>query len=261
MKYGFLIAAAVACSSVTAPAPAPGVVRLVTFGDSNTEGGWNAQNTEVEWSYISAERPLTPAYAPNGSHQLAGKIEHLDTLFHVVDHAASGRTTGDAVTAWQGITMFEAEVLGLGGKTWDNGSGIPRVLSFIPNARDYAYVSLGTTDWSEPHFIQADSTIKNLEWMAQRWISAGLPSKHFIITTLPPRTGSYGRELPSLNPKIRGLALKYHLSIIDLSSYASPDDGITWRSPSFNVGDGTHYAEFVRDWLARSIVEIVRSER
>lgn len=244
-----------ACGSSTAPPPLN--VRIILFGDSNTEGGWDAQGNEVEWGYVSAERPWNPPTTPNGRYQLAGKIERLDQLIHAVNHGASGRTTGDARLVWQGVSMYEAEVLGMG-NPWGGAEGNPRVLAFVPTQSDYVYVSLGTNDWSDPHFIRADSTGKNLEWMVNCWLSAGLPATHFILTTLPPRSGEYGREITSLNKKLRILAAKYHLSLIDLSAYTSSDDGATWRSPAFHIGDGTHYAESVRDWLARSVVEIIR---
>lgn len=255
MRYLTLLLVALACGSTPiAPSSTPG--RIVLFGDSNTEGGWNAAGAEVEWGYISAERPATPASAPNGTHELAGKLDHSFAL--VVNHGASGRTTAQALATWQGLNHFEAEVLGLG-KPWGGQDANPRVLAFTPTRNDYVYVSLGTNDWSNPYYIKSDSTIKNLGWMVERWINSGLPASHFIITTLPPRTAlDYGQEIPALNPKIRGLASRYNLSLIDLSAYTSSDDGNTWRAPRFNVGDGTHYSEFVRDWLAHSIIEITR---
>ena len=42
--------------------------------------------------------------------------------------------------------------------------------------------------------------------------------------------------------------------LIDLASHTSDDNGLTWRSSDLHVGDGVHYSESVRDWLADRIV-------
>lgn len=249
---------ALGCSSSTAPREQG---RIVTFGDSNVDGGWDG-NVLVEASYISESALRLAPDAPNGSHQLAGKIERLSG-FHAVNHGASGTTTGDgrhssgspnARLVWDGVSRFDAEVLGAG-EVWNPGDGKPRVNAFVPNTHDYVFVSMGTNDGSAG--VGADSTIADLAWMAGEWIHAGLPASHFIVTTLAPRTSGYGGEIPNINPRIRQLAETDGLSLIDLSLYVSSDDGLSWRSASLTV-DGVHYVESVREWLAERAVAIIK---
>jgi len=263
---------AVACRSSTEPGPAhgPRTSRVVTFGDSNTDRGV-VGGSFAEASYISSDSTarLAPT-APNGIHQLAGKIEALSTAsdtLRAVNHAISGSNTGtgkndvdgsaNARGVWNGITRFEAEVLGLGAPTWDTGDGLPRVQAFTPTARDFVYVSMGTNDLF--YGITPAQTVANLHWMVDRWAQAGLPPSHFILTTLPPAAiAGYADEIPAVNDGIRQLAALRGLSLIDLATHVSADNGATWRSDTLHIGDGVHYREPVRQWLAEQVAAIAR---
>lgn len=259
-----------ACQNPTASPPNQTcAVRVVLFGDSNTDAGWDGTEL-VEASYVSdLPQRLSPT-APHGSHQLAGKLEALsDTatiIFRAVNHGITGTGTGfgrlggehnpSARYAWEGVTRFEAEVLGMGGIMWEAGTSKPRVQSFHPTAHDYAYISLGTNDALERFGDSAQATIANLTWMADQWIKAGLPSSHFILTTLPPRR-TEGSEIPAINRGIRQLVQSRKLTLLDLSAYTSSDDGTTWRNPSLHIGDGIHYTEPVREWIAEQIAATI----
>lgn len=271
-----------ACAEGGGPGPTgpalPATVHVILFGDSNTDIGWDAANTLVEASYISdyAER-LSPT-APNGSHQLSGKLDALSdssrVIFKAINHSLSGTGTGfgrmlgdhnpSARFAWNGVTRFEAEVLGLGGTTWTGGTPRARVQAIRPTPLDYVYVSLGTNDWLERYGDNAEATIVNLTWMADRWRAAGLPASHFILTTLPPRLAGGamipdGTQIPAINYGIRQLARAKGLTLLDLSAYTSSDDGYTWRAPALTI-DGVHYTEPVRAWIASQIAAIVTAD-
>lgn len=231
--------------------------RLVVFGDSNLGDGWDSRNHLVNASYISTGKEPGP-------HLIDEKIARYTSLC-VVNHALSGRATGgvspkvssvnNARAIYGGLTTFEAEVMGIGGSAW-TFRGKTRSQAFQPTANDYVLVSLGTNDAKRG--MGADSTIADLRWMVDKWQAAGLPASHFILTTLAPRTDGNGQEIPRINPRIRQLAIEKGLGLIDLAAYSSPDDGVTWRSRLMHVGDGVHYTEPVRDWLARSVAEIIR---
>ena len=80
-------------------------------------------------------------------------------------------------------------------------------------------------------------------------------ANHFIITTLPPRDNANSpTSIPDRNTRIRALASDLGLHLIDLSNHVSDDNGATWRSASLNIGDGIHYTETVRGWIADQIV-------
>ncbi len=163
-----------------------------------------------------------------------------------------------------GNTRFEAEVLGEG-FPWSGGEptnssfptgAITRVNAFTPDDNDFAYVSMGTNDDAGANrTLTASQTEANLRWMAQKWIDAGHPANHFIITTLPPRDDANSpTSIPDRNTRIRSLASDLGLHLIDLSDHVSDDNGATWRSASLNIGDGIHYTETVRGWIADQIV-------
>lgn len=266
VRAAWLLLLVAACSTTTAPAVvAPRTVRVVLFGDSNTDGGWDASNVLVEASYISESTLRLSPTAPNGSHQLAGKLEALSTAgltLHAVNHGASGTGTGDgrhpsgspnARLVWAGVTRFEAEVLGRGGSAWDGGESKPRVQAFVPTAQDFAYVSMGTNDRTS-YGLTATETLANLAWMADRWTAAGLPASHLLVTTLPPRTSGDGSQIVAINAGVRTLAASRGLTLIDLSRQLSDDNGVTWRSPTLHIGDGVHYTEAVRGWLAGQVL-------
>ncbi len=257
-----------------------GAIRVTTFGDSNTDvcpGGTNIH------SYVSVVPHLGPN-DPNASCQLAGKIEAewratQTTTITVVNHAITGTTTGgggfggpdrnglgspNSRLSINGVTRFEAEILGLG-YPWNGGeptktsypSGpVTRVRAYTPGPNDFAYVSIGTND---PFVgMTTSQTIANLTWMVDRWIAAGHPANHFIITTLAPRTDdNYGSYMPTVNNAIRSLASSRGARLLELCDHLSNDNCATWASSSLNTGDGVHYPEAVRTWIADQVVGII----
>jgi GDSL-like lipase/acylhydrolase family protein len=259
-------------------------VRVITFGDSNTDWGVNGADPEVlARSYLSDGSYLA-AMAANSSDQLAGKIEIQwravrSNAVRAVNHAIGGTTTGggsfggpnrhflgapQARTVVSGITRFEGEVLGLrwpwsGGEPattkYTNGP-IRRVQAFTPAANDFVYVSMGTNDPASR--ISTQQTLANLSWMIDRWRAAGRRADHVLLTTLAPRTGTLGASFPAINNGIRALASSKGVILIDLANHTSRDNGRTWRSSSLHVGDGLHYSESVRDWLASQVVAEMR---
>ncbi|MGZ8397877.1 MAG: SGNH/GDSL hydrolase family protein [Gemmatimonadales bacterium] len=261
-------------------------VRVVMFGDSNTDWGLNGtSSTVVSRSYVS-ESPYTAAVLPHGSDQLTSKVEaHWRALrsnaIRAVNHAIAGTTTGgggyggpnrrwtgapQARTLVGGVTRFQGEVLGT---KWPWSGGEPvsgkyvdgalrRVQAFTPTTNDFVYVSMGTNDAGAG--ISTQQTIANLGWMIDRWLAAGKRADHFLLTTLAPRTGDGGKTFPTLNTGIRALATSKGVVLIDLAGYTSADNGRTWRSTSLHVGDGVHYSESVRDWLADRVVAAMRAK-
>ncbi len=269
---------ATACArtmSGTSPA-----VRIVTFGDSNTDWGVNGTSPQLlARSYVS-ESPHSAAMRPHGPDQLAAKIEGRwravrSNAIRAVNHAISGTTTGgggyggpnrrwtgapQARTRVAGISRFEAEVLGA---AWPWSGGEPvnakyvdgalrRAQAFVPSVHDFAYVSMGTNDAANR--ISTQQTVANLTWMIDQWLGAGRRADHFFLTTLAPHSGKPGSTFPALNDGIRALAASKGVVLIDLAKHTSADNGRTWRSASLHVGDGVHYSESVRDWLSGSIV-------
>jgi lysophospholipase L1-like esterase len=260
------------------------VVRVVTFGDSNTDWGLNGTAPQVvSRSYLSQGSYLA-AMALHGSDQLAAKIEAKwgavrSNAVRAVNHGISSTTTGgggfggsnrhssgapQARTIVSGVTRFEGEVLGLkwpwsGGEPvttkYTNGP-IRRVQSFAPAANDFVYVSMGTNDPSSG--ITTTQTLANLRWMIDRWRAAGRRADHFLLTTLAPRTGAQGATFPALNSGIRALASSQGVVLIDLANHTSADNGRTWGSSTLHVGDGIHYSEQVRDWIASQVVAEMR---
>jgi len=257
-------------------------VRIVTFGDSNTDTGYSGNNSAPRaQSYISAALPRPSPDQPHSAMQLAGKVEaawrqiRMETII-AVNHGIGGTSTGggagggvdrtllgapNARTVVNGVTRFEAEALGTG-YPWHGGEPsnssfpegpISRVNAYRPRTNDFLYVSMGTNDLIQE--IPASQTLANLEWMVDRWVAGGGRAQHLIITTLPPRTSSFGSDIPIINDGIRILAASRGVHLIDLAAHTSADNGVSWRGPDYNVGDGLHYSEQVRDWLAARIVE------
>jgi hypothetical protein len=218
---------------------------------------------------------------PHKPDQLAYKIEARwrairTNALRAVNHAISGTTTGgggfggpnrrstgapQARTLVAGVSRFQGEVLGL---TWPWSGGEPvnqkyvdgalrRVLSFTPGPNDFVYVSMGTND--PANGLSTQQTLSNLAWMIDRWRAAGKRADHFLLTTLAPRIGKSGETFPAINDGIRALARAKGVVLIDLASHTSADNGKTWSSSDLHVGDGVHYSEPVRDWLARRVVE------
>lgn len=252
-------------ATVRASGP-PATVRIVLFGDSNTDLGFDGPNV-VEASYVSPLGIRAAPGAPNGRHQLAGKLDTLTApavRFVAVNHGVSFSGTGIGVPeapgarfTWDGVTRFEAEVLGIGRPTWDGGTGLARVQAYAPAAGDYAFVSLGSND-AVRYGLTIDETVANLAWMIDRWTGAGLPASHLLLTTLPPVGGV---PLLALNAQIRALALSRGVTLIDLAAFATTSDGTRWRAPELVTVDGIHYTEPVRDWLAGAILSAVGRTR
>lgn len=251
-------------------------LRIVTFGDSNTDFGYAGNSSTLRAvSYISANALRPDPSVPNAFTQLAGKIESFWAAQYspsivAVNHGAMGTSTGNSRstegspgsrTVVNGVTRFGGEVLGLG-FPWNGGEPtnasfpgpIARVKAFTPTANDFAYVSLGTNDGGQ--LITSSQTIDNLNWMIDAWQSLGLPTNHLILTTLPPAPG--GTEVEAdRNRAIRNLALSRGVSFVDITAYTSFDDGKTWKSSSMHVGDEVHYSESVREWIAQQVTEIM----
>ncbi|HET8623697.1 MAG TPA: GDSL-type esterase/lipase family protein [Gemmatimonadales bacterium] len=252
-------------------AETPAAVRIVTFGDSNTD------SCKGEPGNVSSYVSTAPRLAPDDPHrpcQVAGKIEAKwsamrSETFRAVNHGIVSTTTGtgrsnlgspNARTLVNGVTRFEAEVLGRGypwsgaepTNQWFPSGGVVRENAYTPGADDYVYVSLGTNDVSAG--ISPAQTEVNLRWMVQRWLEAGHPADHFIITTLPPRPSATSSTMPDRNSRIRALAGELGLHLIDLAAFLSDDNGLSWRSDALHVGDALHYVDSVRDWLASEVV-------
>jgi lysophospholipase L1-like esterase len=196
-----------------------------------------------------------------------------------VNHGIGGTTTGggayggpnrhslggpQARTLVSGVTRFQGEVLGA---KWPWSGGEPvnlkyvdgalrRVQAFVPGVDDFVYVSMGTNDRASG--ISTQQTLANLRWMIDTWLAAGRRADHFLLTTLAPRTGASGANFPALNDGIRALAGSKGVVLIDLAYYTSADNGRTWRSRSLHVGDGLHYSESVRSWIAGRVVTEMR---
>lgn len=253
----FLLGCAMLAGCATEPTPAP---RIVLFGDSNFDLGFVGQDSVwVSASYIS---PLAHHQFANESHQLAGKLERATGLV-VVNHAIGGTTSGvgfhpvngapNALATINGVTRFEAEVLGLG-NPWD--AGVTRVKAFQPGPQDFAVIGIGTNDG--PDGLSVDETIANLASMVFRWHCAGLPMNHVLLTTLPPferNRPDLSRAVVERNTQIQQLAAATGAGLINLNDYLAV--GPRWRDASLQVGDGIHYSEPVRDWLARYIASYI----
>jgi lysophospholipase L1-like esterase len=274
--------------TATGIAAAASPVRIVTFGDSNTDYGYDdaPSMTIVARSYVSNRITgrLAPT-APNHANQLAGLIEArwsslegnaITAINHGIGGTSSGGGAGggddrhtssapNARAVVAGITRYEAEVLGKG-YPWNGGEAHPiefpdgpiaRVNSFTPGANDFAYASIGTNDLS--YGISAEQTITNLTWMVDTWLDDGHAADQFIITTLPPRTSGLGAAIPQINSGIRTLAVARGIKLVDLAAHTSDDNGVTWKSADLHVGDEVHYTVAVRAWIADQVVAHMRS--
>lgn len=272
-------------------ATTPLYVRVVLFGDSNTDycpdhqGGSDPLRFH---SYVSVKPALAPA-AQHLSCSVAGKVVagwsglRSESLL-VVNHGIASTTTGglgvtgdpertnqsapNARALVNGIRRYEAEVLGLGAPNWNGGETnttafpngpVTRVSAYVPKTNDFAYVSMGTNDDAgATRTLTASQTTDNLRWMITNWTAAGHQADHFILTTLAPRTdGSMNTAtgIPDRNDLIRALATELGVHLIDLAAQVSDDNGLTWRSDTLNIGDGVHYTEAVRSWLGSQIAD------
>jgi lysophospholipase L1-like esterase len=255
-------------------------IRVVTFGDSNTNGCLDLP--EGKSSYVGAVPRLLPT-DPNLACHVAGKIEAKWAALRpepirAVNHGVGATTTGggghglpdraansapQARTVVNGVTRYEAEVLGMG-YPWSGGEStnsnypsgaLVRVNAYTPGPDDFVYVSMGTNDANIKRNVTLEQTDSNLRWMAQRWVAAGRSPSHFMITTLAPRSDMTSpTAIRDRNLRIRALAAELGVHLIDLSGYVSNDDGLTWKSASLHIGDETHYVDSVRAWLADQVV-------
>lgn len=260
-------------------------VQIVTFGDSNTDLGFQGtQSAPAVASYVSSASPSIKLFAgsPHSTLQLAGKIEarwkaNSSRTIKVANHGISGTSTGagrsalgapNALEQVGGVTRFRGEVMG-DVYPWSGGEpvnalypsgAIQRTQAFVPRSSDFAYVSMGTNDIAAG--VATATIAANLAAMVNEWTGRGLPANKFIITTLPPRRpGAESADIPDLNLKIRALASSTGARLIDLAAFVSNDDGLTWKSPAMHIdGDQRlHYSEAVRDWLADQVVSVMLS--
>jgi lysophospholipase L1-like esterase len=267
------------------------VVRIVLFGDSNTDRCEEILPPNRISSYVSVSPRLAPtdphlACSVPGKVEAAWKAARPETI-RVVNHGISSTTTGgntglagdpvrssqgtpNARTAVNGVTRFEGEVLGKA-YPWSGGEPtntafptgpVLRVNAYTPGPNDFVYVSMGTNDDAgSTRTLTATQTAANLRWMVQQWTAAGRAADHFILTTLAPRTTANSpTSISDRNTLIRALAAELGVHLIDLAAYTSDDNGATWRSPSLNIGDGVHYTEAVRAWLAGQVTSWMSSK-
>jgi lysophospholipase L1-like esterase len=265
------------------------VVRIVLFGDSNTDRCEDVQPPNRISSYVSVMPRLGPA-DPHHACSVPGKVQLAweglrNETIRVVNHGIASTTTGgggfggpnrtskgspNARLKVGGYTRFEGEVLGKG-YPWSGGeptnSSFPngpvrRVNAYVPEENDFVYVSMGTNDDAGPtRTMTAAQTEANLRWMIQQWTAAGRAPDHFILTTLAPRDDANSpTSIPDRNALIRALAAETGAHLVDLAAYTSDDDGATWRSPSLNIGDGIHYTEAVRAWLGEQVAAWMSAE-
>lgn len=266
--------------------PTQARVRVVLFGDSNTDRCEELQPPNRLSSYVSVSPRLGPDDQPLAC-SVAGKVlaswqASSSTAFKVVNHGIASTTTGggafggpnrtpagspEARTLVSKITRFEGEVLGKA-YPWSGGEptntsyptgAIKRVNAYVPGPNDFAYVSMGTNDNAgSTRKMTASQTVDNLRWMIQQWTAAGRAADHFILTTLPPRTDgtlNSPTAIPDRNALIRDLAAELGVHLVDLSAHVSDDDGLTWKSDTLNIGDGVHYTEAVRAWIGDQVVD------
>lgn len=260
------------------------VVQIVTFGDSNTDLGFQGtQRVPSVSSYVSAADPAIrlAADAPHSTLQLAGKIEarwkaNSSKSIKVANHGISGTSTGTgrsglgaphALEQVGGVSRFRGEVMG-DAYPWSGGEpvndvyrtgAIQRTQAFVPRSSDFAYVSMGTNDIGAG--VATATIAGNLATMIGEWTGRGLPAGRLMITTIPPRRpGAESANIPDLNAKIRALASSTGARLIDLAAFVSDGDGLTWKPGMHVDGDQyLHYSEAVRDWLADQVVSVMLS--
>lgn len=251
-------------------------VQIVTFGDSNTDIGFEGTSPiKRVASYVSSEGAnirLAPA-AANSNLQLAGKIEaawraNRPQTIRAVNHGISGTTSGagrtivlapNAQQSVDGVTRFQGEVHGVG-YPWSGGEpvnqfypngAILRVNAFRPRSSDFAYISIGTNDVLLDG-ASAATVKQNLEILIDQWIQAGFAPSHLFVTTLPPLGSSGSASIQLLNSMIRQFTQK-GVTVIDIAAHTSAD-GLHWTSSNLHVGDFIHYSESVRVWIADAVV-------
>ncbi len=260
------------------------LVQIVTFGDSNTDLGYQGTQAEPSVaSYVSTANSSIrlAAGAPHSALQLAGKIEarwkaNSSKSIKVANHGIAGTSTGTGrsgvgaphgLEQVGGVSRFRGEVMG-DAYPWSGGEpvnavyptgAIQRTQAFVPRSTDFAYVSMGTNDIGAG--VPTATIAGNLAAMISEWTGRGLPAGRLMITTIPPRRpGAESANIPDLNAKIRALASSTGARLIDLAAFVSEGDGLTWK-PGMRVDSDQylHYSEAVRDWLADQVVAVMLS--
>lgn len=268
----FLACGVVACGgekSVAPVAPPIPVVRIITFGDSHIDFGIRGDSL-VDVSYISQDMLLLGVKSVDSKYALAGKVEALSNSslkFVAVNHGIGGTSSdeswrGDrepnALTVWNGITRFEAEVLGRGGPDWDAGTGKRRVYAFQPTKDDFVYVSIGTMD--PPLYVDSARTHINIRRMIAYWTGAGLPASHFMLATLTPNVQlkvDFPGKLVALNSLYAQIAAEEGITLIDVS--ARTRIGEDWIPGT--TGEGRHANEAVIKLIAQDVVNKIMELR
>jgi hypothetical protein len=249
--------------SSTVPTVVP-AIRLALIGDSNLERG-KSDTTTVARSYVSgASFSIDPNAYPDHPKLMSGKIMALRPDVEAVNHGISNTRTGTgtvsdrphALHSINGITRFEAEVLGKG-YPW-TATGIPRVNSFVPTAVDFGYYALGVNDIAAG--VAPETIRDNIGIAIDMWLAAGLPAERLMVATIGPRVGNtHQNRIPVTNQLIRALVAAKGVSLVDIAQLVSGDDGLTWKSPALQTGDGLHFSEATLDLIAAEISAIMTS--
>jgi hypothetical protein len=239
-------------------------IRLALIGDSNLARGQNGSST-VATSYVEGgSLSIDPDGYPDHPKLLSGKIMALRPDIEAVNHGISSTRTDTgtvsgkphALHSINGITRFEAEVLGAG-YPW-TATSIPRINAFTPAAVDFGYYSLGINDITGG--IAPETIRDNIGIAIDLWLAAGLPATHLMVTTLGPRAGHPNEaNIPVTNQLIRELVSAKGVSLVDIAALVSDDDGLTWKDPGLHIGDGLHYTEATLDLLAAAVNAVISS--
>jgi hypothetical protein len=236
--------------------------RLAMIGDSNLQNGKDGRST-VATSYLEGgTRSIDPDDYPDHPKLLSGKVMALRADVEAVNHGIGSTQTGTgtvsgrpyALHSIEGVTRFEAEILGRG-YPW-TATGIPRTNAFTPTSADFGYYSLGVNDiWAR---VSPETIRANINTAIDLWLDAGLTAANLMVTTIGPRVGNqYAYRIPAANALIRELVEAKGVSLIDIAALVSDDDGLTWKDPGMHTGDGVHYTETVNDLIAAEIHGVI----
>jgi hypothetical protein len=249
--------------SSTASTSVP-AIRLALIGDSNLERGKSDTST-VARSYVSgASLSIDLDAYPDHPKLMSGKIMALRPDVEAVNHGISNTRTGTgtvsgrphALHSINGVTRFEAEVLGAG-YPW-TATSIPRVNAFTPTAVDFGYYALGVNDIAGG--VTPQAIRDNIGIAIDMWSAAGLPAERLMVATIGPRVGNtYQHQIPVTNQLIRALVAAKGASLVDIAQLVSDDDGLTWKSPGLQTGDGLHFSEATLDLIAAEVSAIMTS--
>jgi hypothetical protein len=237
-------------------------IRLAMIGDSNLQNGKDGTRT-VATSYLEGGTlSIDVDSYPDHPKLLSGKVMALRADVEAVNHGISSTQTGTgtvsgrpyALHSIEGVTRFEAEILGRG-YPW-TATGIARTNAFAPITSDFGYYSLGVNDiWAR---VRPETIRDNIGTAIDLWLDAGLPAAHLMVTTIGPRVGNqYADRIPLANALIRELVAAKGVSLVDIAALVSDDDGLTWKDPDMQTGDGLHYSEIVNDLIAAEIQAVI----